>query len=51
MEGGYRTWSASAFGFVPSPSRLHRDSCVVEAFLHGAFWHGLSSVMSEHLHI
>lgn len=47
MEDGNRTWSASAFRFIPSPSRLHRDSCVVKAFLHGAFWPGFSSVISE----
>ena len=47
MECGNRTWSASVFRFIPSTPKLHRDSCVVEAFLHGAFWHGLSSVMSE----
>lgn len=46
MKSGNRTWSASASGsyFLPPGSR---DSCVVEAVLHDAFWCGLSCLMSE----
>lgn len=47
MENGNRTWPASAFKFIPSSSRLHRDSCVVKALLSEAFWPGLSSGVSE----
>lgn len=45
----YGFWGPSAVEgvFLPSTSRLHRDSYVMETFLRGAFWRGLFFFMFE----